>query len=366
MLSEVLFWVELVMLAVLFCIGYLAIYTDIKFRIVPNIYVFGLLGLGLTGQLFMIGLEATSLGRVLTLIAVAFSLSYGLMAYGFWAPGDGKLYWASVLALPPTLCPSDDFSSLHAAPWALLLNSLVPLLVVLLILPFWRREGTAGSTMQRFYLRFADIMKAAVGIAALLGLILSFAYFVLDRPLSNLEAFGSLFIVYRLIVQSLKEHYWPILVFPGLLAFAYFSVTSGDLRPYGLLWLSALAAEMLFLHVSYWHRQAFVQTLPINLLQAGVVLRHAIFFEESEDKPVAHVNDKEERGECIYAAGDELSEADVYRLRALERTGAFPQGVVVEIEQSIPFVPFIVMGALLTALFPRNIVRFVAEIVGWV
>ena len=64
----------------------------------------------------------------------------GLTLFGFWAPGDAKLFLAAVAALPPSLCPSPELLAPQATPFALILNTLICYLLVLLLVPLWRRE----------------------------------------------------------------------------------------------------------------------------------------------------------------------------------------------------------------------------------
>ncbi len=104
--TDPVFLVELVMLSAVLTVGLYTSYTDLKIRRVPNRYTFALLAIGLAGQLTMILLDVTTLSRVVALLLTALVMAFGLTLFGFWSPGDAKLYWAAALALPPTLCPA--------------------------------------------------------------------------------------------------------------------------------------------------------------------------------------------------------------------------------------------------------------------
>ena len=94
-------------------------------RWVPNRYTLALLGIGLAGQTAMVALDVTTFGRVAALLGIGLAIAVGMTLFGFWAPGEAKLFWAAVAALPPSLCPSPDPLAMQGAPFALILNSLL-------------------------------------------------------------------------------------------------------------------------------------------------------------------------------------------------------------------------------------------------
>ena len=59
-------------------------------------------------------------------------------------------------------------------------------------------------------------LQDATGLGGLLGLALSFAHLMLNRPLSYLEAFGFLVVGFRLLEWGLKPERRPVVVIPGL------------------------------------------------------------------------------------------------------------------------------------------------------
>ena len=114
----------------------------------PNRYTLALLGIGLAGQTAMVALDVTTFGRIGALLGIGLAVAVGLTLFGFWAPGDAKLFWAAVAALPPSLCPSPEPLAMQATPFALILNSLICYLLVLLLVPLWRREPEEAGGSQ--------------------------------------------------------------------------------------------------------------------------------------------------------------------------------------------------------------------------
>ena len=113
---------------------------------------------------------------------------------GVWWPGDAKMYWAAVAALPPSLCPVGEWVSLETPPAALIVNAVVAYVAVLLAVVTWRQRQWKTVKGNR-----EPWLQAAAGLGGLLGLALSFAHLVVNRPLSYLEAFAFLVVGYRLL-----------------------------------------------------------------------------------------------------------------------------------------------------------------------
>ena len=348
--TDPIFLVELVMLSAVLTVGLYTSYTDLKVRRVPNRYTFALLAIGLAGQLTMIFLDVTSPNRVVALLLIALVIAFGLTLFGFWSPGDAKLYWAAAVALPPTLCPAPDSFSLLAAPVALVVNALLGYLLVLLLTPIWRREWQQAPAQDRSGDR--PWLWAAWGLAGLLGWALSFALLVLERPLSYLEMLGALVIGYRLLERGLEVRYWPVVLVPGLVALLYLGKSTGGWREYVMMWGAVWLLEVAYVQVRHRYSRVFVQSFPIGLLRAGAIPRHSLFAAGAEEKPVCE-------------AGQPLTEQQVTRVQELAREGHLPSGEVVEVEQSMPFVPFITSAAVMTAFFAGNLVPPLIKLVGW-
>jgi Flp pilus assembly protein protease CpaA len=360
LLTDPVFWVELVMLSALLAMGFYLSYTDLKTGRVPNRYTFALLAIGAIGQVAMLSLGATNWSRIAAVLLLGLALAFVLSLIGFWAPGDAKLFWATAVALPPTLCPSFDPFSLQSAPLALVLNALLCYLLVLLLVPLWKKDWKQEKAGDRP--GGQQWLQAAWGLGGLLGLVLGFAVLVLERPLSYLEGFAVLLIGYGLLKRGLEAKYWPVILLPGLVGLLYLSQAAGGWREYVLLWGVAWLVEVVYVQVQSWYSRAFVQGVPVSLLQAGAIPYRPLYLKEADHTITqSSVADSE----LICEAGRPLSEQQVVRLRELAQQGLLPQGERLEVEQAIPFVPFIVVAAALTAFFAGNLVPPLTLLVGW-
>ena len=349
--TDPVFLVETAMLASLLAVGFYTGCTDLKARWVPNRYTLALLGIGLVGQAVMVGLDVTTFGRVGALLGIGLAVAVGLTVFGFWAPGDAKLFWAAVVALPPSLCPSPEPLAMQATPFALILNSLICYLVVLLLVPLWRRETKGEGRSQASRPGGRQWLQAAWGLAGLLGLALAFAWLVLQRPLSYLEALAALVIGYRLLDRGLEEKYWSVILPPGIAALLYLSHATGAWQVYVLMLGAVWVLEVVYLQVRYQYGRALVRTVSAGEVRAGDVPRNRLELEAAD-------------GTVVCEAGQPLSKKQANALRQLGNP-ELPEESSIEREQGFPFVPFIVAGALLTALFAGNLAPPLIDLSLW-
>jgi prepilin signal peptidase PulO-like enzyme (type II secretory pathway) len=357
--ADPVFLVELVMLSAVLAIALYTSFTDLQQRRVPNRATLSLLGIGLAGQGAMVYLHVATWPQVAAVLLVALGIALGLTVYGFWAPGDAKLFWAASVALPPTLCPSRAAFSLQGAPEALLLNALLCYGLVLLLVPLWREE-TKGDWPERLPERRGWV-QALWGLAGLLGWALAFAALVLERPLSYVETLAALIIGYRLLERGLPKAHWTLVLFPGFAVLIYWGYTTGGWRDYALLWGSAWLIELVYMRVRAFYDRALVQEVAVTSLEAGVI-PHGSLFVQGEGESLRCV--EAGKGEVLCQEGQPLSASQIGRLRLLGRRGLLPLGDRLAVETPLPFAPFIAAAAVLTAFFAGHVVGPLTRVVG--
>ena len=131
-IGDPVLWVELVMLSALLTAGLCAAWTDLRFHRVPNRYTLGLLAIGVAGQAAMVGLGVGGGNHLAGTLLLGLTIAFMLTLTGVWPPADAKMYWAAVAALPPSLCPVGKWVSMETPPAALIVNTLVAYVAVLL------------------------------------------------------------------------------------------------------------------------------------------------------------------------------------------------------------------------------------------
>ena len=209
---------------------------------------------------------------------------------------------------------------------------------MLLLVPLWRREKETNPARPggRQWLR------AALGLSGLLGLTLAFAWLVLGRPLSYLEAFVALVAGWVLLDRGLEEKYWSVILLPGIAALLYLSHTTGAWQTCVLMLGAVWVLEVVYLQVRFHYGRALVRTVAAGEVRAGDVPRHRMELETAD-------------GTVVCEEGRPLTKAQARRLRELGRKGSLGGENAIELEQAFPFAPFIAAGALLTAVFAGNL-----------
>ena len=300
----------------------------------------------MTGQVAMAGLGVGGWNQIAGVLLLGLGVALLMMLAGAWSPGDAKMYWAAVAALPPRLCPVGKWVSMETPPAALIVNTLVAYMAVLLAVVAWRQRPWTTVKQNR-----GPWLQAAAGLGGLLGLSLSFAQLVLNRPLSYLEAFAFLVVGYRLLEWGLRPERRPVLVIPGLTALAVLAVSTGGWKDYALIWGAAWLVELAFQQVRHGSGRAYGYELSVGWLQPGAVLRRRIVLAGDDG------------GEVIWEGGKSLDQESVNLLKKGAGPGDMPG--TVELTRALPFVPFLVAGGLATAAFGGHLAPPLRALLVW-
>lgn len=367
---DTVFLLELVMICAIMVVGCYVSYTDIQFREISNLASWGLLGLGLTGQLGFWALGKTGLMQMGGVLAGGFMVSYLLYLYGFWAPGDAKLFWAVVVALPPTLfgsfwsttsLPSEifwsrAFFSFDMPLWALLLNAiLLNFLFLLSSLVYHRllRRRSSVSTAKA-EIKTVAWLRSALEIAALSGLVSGGAVLVLGRALAFAEATILVLVLYLIITRIVNQDYRLILVIPGLVLGLYVSLGPQTLLVYLTLWVVTWAIQTIYVFLRIYAPQAFVQVLPIHALHQGMVPRVAICCvpnTNSDNLSYFCTEKVRDDQEVVCHPGHPLSDNIARKLRDMSAKGLFNNfDNCLEVELALPFAPALILSTMVTVL----------------
>ena len=349
------FLLELTMACAIAICGCYATYTDIHFRRIPNWASWGLLAVGFVGQGLFWLWGAVALEQAATVFLVGFAVSYVLYIYGFWAPGDAKLFWAVVLVLPPTFFPATSLSSFNAPIWALLLNTLVLTYFVLLVLwavlrRGWSAEAQAGwDPSQWLYL--------GLELAGLVGLVLGVGAFLLKEAMTFVAVVVAVLVLYLLVDRFVPRSYRLTLALPGLILGGYTTLTSQDWLIHLALWVVSWGVFFLYHIIRRLAPRFFLQALPIQALREGMVPRLAIYAADGarEYRCGAAV----EQGQDVLCYPNRpLTKKHVRTLHEKSAGGSFaPFGSELEVELAVPFAPIIAVAGVLTVVLGGSLVN---------
>ena len=351
------FALELAMLCLLMVAGLYVVYTDLRFRDIPNGAVWLLLGAGVLGQLWLWQIGEVELAQVGLVLAVGLAVGGALFLYGFWAPGDAKLFWATAVAFPPTLCVSTGLLSLSTPIWALLINAVLLNFLFLLgsvLLRGQRRRAQPGQWPAP-----KELLLLARDTAGLTGLVAGAGALALGQTLEFASSAVVVLVVFLAWDRLVPAEHRLALSLPGLALGAYSAMAPDSWLAVISLW--ALTWTIVGLHrlIRAWFGAALVQSLPVEALQEGMVPAAAICAAPSADRlDGAYVCVVNARGRqhCFCRPGVQLSSKDVLRLRDMDARGDFARfGGRLPVESPMPFAPFLVVSVVLTAVLAGSV-----------
>ena len=347
------FLLELMMACAITICGCYTTYTDIHFRQIPNWASWGLVAVGLIGQGLFWLWGQVELEQAGIVFLVGFAVSYLLYIYGFWAPGDAKLFWAFVLVLPPTFFPSTSLSSFNAPIWALLLNALVLTCFVLLVLWAVLRPGRSAKAEASWDV--SQWLYLGLELAGLIGLVLGVGTFLLGEAMTFVEVVVAVLVLYLLVDRFVPRSYRLTLALPGLILGGYTALESGEWPIYLALWVVSWGVFFLYNIIQRLAPRSFLQAMPIQALREGMVPRLAIYAADSEYRCGAEV---EQGQDVLCYAGRPLTKGQVRALHAKSADGAFaPFGNELEVELAIPFAPVIAIAGVLTVVLGGSLIK---------
>ena len=347
------FLLEMMMACAVTICGCYTTYTDIHFRHIPNWASWGLLVVGLVGQGLFYFWGAVELDQAGLVFLVGFAVSYVLYIYGFWAPGDAKLFWAFVLVLPPTLFPSTSLASFNAPIWALLINALVLTCFVLLVL--WTVLRPSQSAEAKVGLDASQWLYIGLEMAGLIGLVLGFGSFLLAETMTFVEVVVAVLVLYLLVDRFVPQNFRLTLALPGLLLGGYTALESGEWPIYLALWVVSWGVFLLYHIIRRLAPRSFLQAMPIRALREGMVPRLAIYAEDSAYRCGAEVGHGQD---ALCYAGRPLTKAQVRTLHEKSAGGSFaPFGHELEVELAVPFAPIIAAAGVLTVVLGGSLIQ---------
>lgn len=347
------------MLSAVFGGGLYICLSDVYARTVPNVWTVGLMGVGLIGQGIMLISGITTANQVVGMIASSLTIGAGMTIARVWGPGDGKLFLGTALALPPTLCPSYNALSLHTASSALVINSIVCFFLYGVSSMFFARtnDGILAKGLKRTDL----YLRSAAKYLGLLGIILGMTVLVLRRPISYLEALAVLVVGYRLIDFVLQPRHWSLIAWTGCVVVIYLGLTTDGILTYLVVGTFVCVMEVVYIQIRHMYGTTFTYSVPISSLQPGNVPSQSVFLESEEQENCR--DDSNEVARMLLKGGRPLTRQALNRLSQLTCEGVLPRDRQIALDRTIPFVPFITAGALLTALFSDNMGSAISRLV---
>ncbi|MEW6753962.1 MAG: prepilin peptidase [Candidatus Latescibacterota bacterium] len=356
------------MLCVILAVGCHTCYTDIHWRRIPNWATWGLLALGLLAQGGFWLMGQVQPEQTAVVLGVGLGIAFLLFVYGFWAPGDAKLFWAMLVALPPTLYRPRPWLAFEASPWALLLNALVlnfaAMGVYALVQRVRGRHGAAAAGR----LGWRRLAQLALEIGGMAGLVMGVGAYVVGAPLTFAQAAVAVVVAYLVVDRLVPGDYRLVLAAPGLLWGVYVAWETQAWAVLLLLWAFGWLCHAVHDALAQRYRHFFRQVLPVEALEAGMTPCMSICGQGTRGGQMRYLCTEEvgeDVEEVLCYPGRPLSASKAQQLRTLGAQGLFAAfDSRIHVETSMPFAPSIVVATAVTALLGGSLVRPIGQLVG--
>ena len=342
--------IELILFAAILGFGIFASHTDLRSRVIPNPLIWLLLILGVVGQLAFCLMGKTTGAHFLFVFFGGFLVGYLLYVLGFWAPGDAKLFWAMLVALPPTIVGeawtieaplrliwSEVFFSLKAPLWSFLMNAVVSNFIILGSIAIFRGKfqselgklrnfKVAPMVHLRFLFEILGLCGLVIGGGSIIGQEFTFVHASIAS------------IVGKVVTEKvLSKDELLVLAIPGFLLGTYLSVVQGTIIYFITLSFATWTTVTIYRIIRASALGVFVQKLAINALQPGMT-------------PLPMESQ-------YVSAGKPLMDEDIARLNDLRERGELEW---LEVETPLPFAPALTIGLGMTVLFQGSVIEPVA------
>lgn len=355
-----IFLLEMIALGLILVVCCYASYTDIHFRIISNFWSWAVLICGMFLQIGFWSLNQTTPLQIGLTLILGFAVAYILYAYGFWAPGDAKLFWSVTVAMPPTLFHATPFFSMNASLWALLVNTVLVNLIILVGVMLYQRQRRLIALRQDFDIR--EWLSAGVELFGLEGVALGLGSFVAEEPLTFSEAAAFMLVLYMLMTRFLPPGYSLVLVLPGIVLGGYVVLHYGNWPLYLALGLFVWFVHTVYMLIRRYYYSAFVQILPFQMLREGMVPCQMVYSLADGGLRISSEEELEDIEEVLCYTGRSLSAGRAHKLRELAKQGRFRTvGDSIEVETPMPFAVAICIGVIPTAILGGNMAEPAVE-----
>lgn len=338
-------------------LGIITSYEDIKFGKIRNKWVVIGIGYGILVNLNLFFLNKISLDYIIGFSAnamAALAAGFAIWLLNLWTAGDAKLFFAYSTLVPIYKPYSYSFFI------AYLSNTFIPLSIIFL---FYILFGYSNKK-KLFYLKKTFDLKTILGLMPfifgfswIIGMLFGIAGFGRNIALS----FGLVFILYYIFdtVLKIKVLYIGLLLSLARLIFDKSVYSLQFIGQFLLLIFLFLLVRMLILPIG--SRYLSIET-KINDLKKGMVPAETIvkingrYVKRIKGFSLMGYMRRNEIGKPLFkdlARG--LSDRDISKLKSLQKKMAFK---TLRVQTTVPFAPFLFLGALLTIVFQGSFVKY--------
>lgn len=267
---------------------FVATYTDLKGRIIPNKLTFPMIVLGIA---LYLGYGAYQYDWIFAIrgglgAGGAFAMGYGMWYIGGWAGGDVKLYTAlgALLAGYSGELSSLSRASYLAAPYpfvlTVLLNGIIclaPVLFGYVIVKSIQTPGIGKKIIKPIQNAFPEILVTPFAIVggSILGLEIA-EFFTLGGVVEILIIIFLIFLIYQIPFK------FEIPVVIGLVGYGFYQYSFSVLEFLGIAFAVVLGLRLLISTIKIMNREVLQEEISIDELKEGMIPAETIYEKNGE------------------------------------------------------------------------------------
>ena len=345
-------------------LGIITSYTDIKYgKIKNNIIILTLIFAVLSNLILILKLNPNVdyIIQTVSNILSALFVGYLLWDIGLWTAGDGKLFLAYA-----SLIPIYTYNSASYIPFFqsmnIMINTFVPIFLFLFIhliitTPAHKIKKSLKKSLNLKQATFLGLtifsfLWVTEIISEIIGIKLNFFLYVL-----------LLFVLIAPLEKLMSRKFYLLLIAISLVRIFF------DKSIFTLDFLKGfLSIALIFIFLRYFILELgfakFTTPTPINRLKEGMVPAEMIYEKEKRYKKkkmlffsfFSYLKEKNNKS-ILDVKSEGLTRKDIEKIEKLAKK--HPDLKTFQIQQTLPFAPFLFMGAILTIIAKGNIFIFI-------
>jgi len=343
-------------LPVILALGIVTSYDDITEGKIRNRYIAAALGLGILIHIISFSLGISDSSEIIMAgiyLFVALALGVVLWLLGYWSAGDAKLYTAFAMLIPP------EAYHLVTTPLPvidLVINTILPVFIYLVAVVLIRSSFKEKSAVVKQALKpdkILNILLAVFSISWLSGYLFSY----MGVPPNYLLTLLFIMVAYRILSALLNEYTMHFLIVAGIIRVFLnkdYIISIPFVKSF-LLITAGFIIVVVFINGMgklYYDRVSIYRLRPgMQLLQA--VLKNGMSLDIDEAEP----------RRMLFRQGLQgLTEDNVNMIKKAHRKGKLHFNEL-KVQQTIPFAPFMFLGAMMTVICQGNVILFVKALI---
>ena len=348
-------------------LGIFTSYTDIKYGKIKNKAILFALIYALLANLFVIFIIKMpisndyifhSIGNLFSALILGFVMWY----IGVWTAGDGKLFLAFAALVPLFVYNEQSFIP-YFQSMNILINTFFPVFIFyffkLLIKTSWKEKKEALKQVLN--------IKILIGLAVSLFVFLWFdrlVYFLIGKPMNLFLEIFLIFLIFIFLEKIFSKKIFIFLIALAVLRLVFDRTvySLGFLKLFISIFALFLFFRMFLLNLGFF---SLTMNIEVKNLKPGMMPAEMIHFERKKYTKrkiiyfsfFDYLRESRTKGEFDFQA-EGLTKKGINKIKRLAKKHKNLKNI--RIQQTMPFAPFLFLGAVLTLIGSGNFLAWAA------